>query len=93
MNKITRYSPPTTDDLERLKRELGMTGNQMADLAGLADGRQWRKYTGGAAPRELSAQMLFMLSARLTLPDEVLETVYAKMREVGADIEIGQGGE
>ncbi|MCO8160993.1 XRE family transcriptional regulator [Pseudomonas sp. 21LCFQ010] len=90
MNKITRYSPPSTDDLERLKRELGMTGNQMADLAGLADGRQWRKYTGGAAPRELSAQMLFMIAARLTLSDEMLESVYAKMRDVGAGIEIGQ---
>ncbi|MBD1589767.1 XRE family transcriptional regulator [Pseudomonas typographi] len=89
MKKITSYTPPSTNSLTSFKRELDMTGNQMADLAGLADGRQWRKYTGGATPRELSAQMLFMLAARLTLSDAELEAVYAKMREIGAEIELG----
>lgn len=92
MQRIKHYQPPTTEDLAQLKAQLkaaGMkaTGDEMADLAGLSDGRQWRKYTGGAQPRELSAQMLFFIAARLTLSDDQLQTVYAKMREIGATLD------
>lgn len=93
MQRIKHYQPPSTDDLAQLKAQLkaaGMkaTGDEMADLAGLSDGRQWRKYTGGAQPRELSAQMLFFIAARLTLPEDQLDTVYAKMREIGATLDL-----
>jgi transcriptional regulator with XRE-family HTH domain len=78
--------PPSTAELEALKHRLGKTGNDMAAIAGLSDGRQWRKYTGGAKPREVSAQMLFFIAARLTLPEEQLESIYAQMRDLGADL-------
>jgi transcriptional regulator with XRE-family HTH domain len=86
MKTIKHYAPPSTADLEALKTKLGKTGNDMADIAGLSDGRQWRKYTGGAKPREVSAQMLFFIAARLSLPEEQLESIYAQMRDMGADL-------
>ncbi|KVQ43239.1 hypothetical protein KDX08_30025 [Burkholderia cenocepacia] len=82
------YTPPTTADLQRLKAELGRTGEQMADLFGVAGGQQWRKYTGGAVPRELSPQILFFGAARLALTDEQLALVLNKMREIGAQIDL-----
>lgn len=60
----------------------------MAELFGLSDGRQWRKYTGGASPREMSAQMLFFAAARRTLDAESIERVIAAMREMGATIDL-----
>lgn len=86
MKTIKHYIPPSTADLEALKTRLNKTGNDMADIAGLSDGRQWRKYTGGAKPREVSAQMLFFIAARLTLSGEQLEALYQQMREMGADL-------
>ncbi|MBU66459.1 MAG: transcriptional regulator [Cupriavidus sp.] len=83
-----RYTPPTPADLQRLKSELGRTGEQMADLFGVAGGQQWRKYTGGAQPREMAPQMLFFGAARIALSDEELERVLARMREIGAEIDI-----
>jgi len=59
----------------------------MAELFGVAGGQQWRKYTGGAAPREMSPQMLFFGAARLVLSEDEVERVLAKMREIGAQIE------
>jgi hypothetical protein len=90
MKIIKHYAPPSTSDLEALKTRLNKTGNDMADIAGLSDGRQWRKYTGGAKPREVSAQMLFFIAARLTLPSEQLDELYEQMREMGADLELDE---
>nr|WP_310615830.1 helix-turn-helix transcriptional regulator [Pantoea cypripedii] len=86
MRLIKEYSPPTTDDLIRLKDELGYTGNQMADLAGVASNSQWRKYTGGETPREMSPHILFFLAAQLALPEDELNKVLKKMQEIGAEI-------
>ncbi|WP_017348369.1 hypothetical protein [Pantoea sp. A4] len=86
MRILKNYSAPTTDDLTRLKDELGYTGNQMADLAGLADSRQWRKYTGGDKPRSISAPMLFLLSAQLVLDESQIDAIFAKMRDIGAEL-------
>jgi transcriptional regulator with XRE-family HTH domain len=84
MRLINDYTPPSTDDLARLKEQLGYTGNQMADLAGVAGNSQWRKYTGGAEPRAMSPHILFFIAAQLTLSDEELQKVLEKMREIGA---------
>ncbi|MBO4121100.1 hypothetical protein J5T34_10225 [Cupriavidus gilardii] len=81
-----RYSPPKPEDLQRLKNELGLTGEQMAELFGVAGGQQWRKYTGRAQPREMAPQMLFFGAARLALSDAELECVLTKIREIGAEI-------
>lgn len=40
---MTDYSPPTTNYLGKLKEQLGMTGEQQAERASVADGQQWRK--------------------------------------------------
>ena len=89
---MIEYIPPSTTNLAALKDQLGYTGEQMAELASVAGGQQWRKYTGGAKPRELGLHMLFFMAARLTLSADQLEVVRQKMLEVGAEvspIEIG----
>lgn len=83
-----QYTPPTPEQLERLKQELNLSSAQMAELFGVQGGRQWRKYTGGETPRELSPHILFFAAARLTLTPGELELVLGKMRDVGARIEL-----
>lgn len=83
---MTEYTPPSTSDLAKLKDRLGLTGEQMAELAGVAGGQQWRKYTGGADPRNLGIHICFFMAARLALSSEELAKVTAKMREIGADV-------
>lgn len=84
MKTILNYEPPSTEDLARLKDELGHTGNRMADLFALGGSHQWRKYTGGQAPRAMSAQMLFYGCAQLELTPVQLERIMDRMRAVGA---------
>lgn len=83
-----RYTPPTPTDLQRLKSELDRTGEEMAELFGVAGGQQWRKYTGGAQPREMAPQMLFFGAARLVLTDDELQRVLDRMRDIGAQIDL-----
>lgn len=82
------YKPPTTRDLADLKAKMQSTGDQMAALFGLAGSHQWRKYTGGQKPRELSAHMAFFAAARLALTDKEIERVLEQMREIGAEISL-----
>lgn len=65
---------------------LGLTGAEMAELFGVSDGRQWRKYTGGE--REVSPQILFFAMARLVLDETQIEQILDRMREVGAQVEL-----
>ncbi|EOC7145417.1 helix-turn-helix domain-containing protein [Escherichia coli] len=89
MRLINDYVPPTPEDLNKLKDELGYTGTQMADLAGVASNSQWRKYTGGESPRAISPHILFFMAAQLTLNDVELDKILTKMQEVGAKVSIG----
>ncbi|MFP3652310.1 MULTISPECIES: XRE family transcriptional regulator [Burkholderia] len=82
-----KYTPPGTQDLATLKHQLNMTGKQMADLFWLAGDHQWRKYTGGQAPREMSPHMAFVAAAKLALTPDEFARVLAKMAEFGAGIE------
>ena len=86
MRLIDDYTPPTPDDLNRLKEQLGYTGTQMADLAGVASNSQWRKYTGGESPRAMSPHILFFMAAQLVLGHEELKAVLDKMQEIGAGV-------
>lgn len=86
MSLIKEYTPPSSADLSALKDELGLTGNAMADLAGVASNSQWRKYTGGESPRAMSQHILFYMAAQLTLSPEQLDLVLKKMAEIGAQI-------
>jgi hypothetical protein len=85
-----RYTPPSASDFQRLKDDLGKTGEQMAELFGVAGGQQWRKYTGGQQPREMSPQMLFFGAARHALTEDEIARVLDRMRAIGADIDINE---
>ncbi|MGF7191992.1 hypothetical protein JOE11_005065 [Robbsia andropogonis] len=84
-----KYSPPTPENLRALKERLDFTGEQMAQMFGLAGNNQWRKYTGGADPRPMSLPMLFLAMA---LPDRTatVDQVLDKCRAVGATIDLDQ---
>ncbi|ENK2736492.1 XRE family transcriptional regulator [Klebsiella variicola] len=86
MRLINEYTPPTPEDLENLKSELGYTGTQMADLAGVASNSQWRKYTGGSEPRAMSSHILFFIAAKLSLSTNELDRIVGKMKKIGAVI-------
>ncbi|MFM0495579.1 MULTISPECIES: XRE family transcriptional regulator [Paraburkholderia] len=88
-----RYRPPSTKDLADLKHHLNLTGKQMADLFWLAGDHQWRKYTGGQTPRELSPHMAFVAGAKLSLTEEEFARVLAKMAEFGAHVAEASDGE
>lgn len=81
------YAPPTPQDLRDLKARLQFTGEQMADLFGLAGNNQWRKYTSGDAPRPMSLPMLFLACALMDRSATVDE-VFEKVRSIGATVEI-----
>ncbi|NPZ19496.1 XRE family transcriptional regulator [Pseudomonas aeruginosa] len=87
MKRIDHYLPPTPAELAQLKDTLGLSSDQMAKLAGLAQGGQWRKYTGTSSPRTLGQHMHFYMAALLTLPEDQLARVFETMREQGASLE------
>jgi Pyruvate/2-oxoacid:ferredoxin oxidoreductase gamma subunit len=60
----------------------------MADLFGVSDDKQFRKYTGGKEPRKMSAQMFFFAMARLVLKQKDIEAVIERMRQEGATIDL-----
>jgi hypothetical protein len=89
------YEPPIPEDLERLKDELGKSSGEMAELFGLASGRQWRRYlsTDKSNKRDMGMHMLFFAMARLVLPPEDIERVLKRMRKVGASVDLSATGE
>lgn len=82
------YDPPSPQDLDRLKGELGLSASKMAALFGVSSGRQWRNYTGGEKPRDMNPHMLFFAAARLELDDATIERVLQRMRHIGATIDL-----
>lgn len=86
MQLINNYNAPYVDDLLKLKEQLGYTGTQMAELAGVAGSSQWRKYTSGS-PRAISSHILFYIAAQLALDDEELQRIIHKMKAIGSTFE------
>lgn len=86
MKRIDQYRPPEPADLLALKSELQATSAEMARLAGLTQGSQWRKYTGSADPRALGMHMHFYMAAILTLNDSDIERITATMQAHGAQV-------
>ena len=84
------YEPPRPEDLERLKNELGKSSGEMADLFGLASGKQWRRYLSANEnnKRDMGMHMLFFAMARLVLPPEDIERILDRMRKVGAKVDL-----
>lgn len=91
MKIIERYLPPTPAALAQLKDRIGATSQTMAELTGLSQGGQWRKYTGGTSPRAMGMHMHFYLAALLALDDDALAQVIATMRGQGAQLEVVDG--
>ena len=88
-----KYTPPTPQDLQRLKDDLGLSSVQMAELFGLSSGRHWRSYTGGTDIRSVSAPTLFFAAARLELDEQTIARVLERMRRLGAHIDLAPDGE
>jgi hypothetical protein len=92
MDTCMHYEPPSAEQIESLKKSLGMDGSQIADLFGVADRRAFRRYTSRSPidrnRREISAYMLFFAMARLELDAETIERIMNRMREVGAIIDL-----
>jgi hypothetical protein len=82
------YKPPSPQALQELKGALGFTGKQMAELAGLAGDQTWRKYTGGASPREMDLHTAFFMAARLVLTGSALRAVAEEMRRIGVEVDM-----
>ncbi|WP_061149265.1 hypothetical protein [Caballeronia arvi] len=87
---MTHYIPPSPEDMERLKQELGKSSTDMANLFGVSSGRQWRKYMAADANnrRDMGMHMLFFAMARMELDSETMERILNRMRAVGATIEL-----
>lgn len=86
MKRTDQYRPPTPADLLDLKSDLQATDAEMARLAGVTQGSQWRKYTGSAEPRALNMHMHFYLAAILTPDDADIERITTTMQEQGAQV-------
>jgi hypothetical protein len=84
------YEPPTLGDLRELKEQFGLTGAQMAQLFNVSNDKQWRKYTGGQAPRPIGIERAFWMAAHQVLDPEQLEAVRAYMASFGALWEIDE---
>ncbi|WP_313955673.1 XRE family transcriptional regulator [Paraburkholderia sp. BCC1884] len=67
-----------------------MSSTEMAELFGVSTGRQWRKYTSSTEQRDMGMHMLFFAIAQLELDPETMERVLARMRAIGATIEINK---
>jgi hypothetical protein len=80
------YLPPSPEDRQRLKTELGYSSGEMAELA-CVGAEHWRKYTGGSEPRRMAYANLFHLAAKLVLTADELERVRRRMREIGATLD------
>jgi hypothetical protein len=91
------YKPPSPADVERLKKELGFDGTQMAELFGVAGSRAFRRYTSLSSDpsnkRDVSAHMLFFAMAQLELSAATIARVLERMRQAGAEIDLDAAGE
>jgi hypothetical protein len=82
------YVPPPPEGLHAQKERLKKTGDQMADMYGLAGNNQWRKYTSGHTPRPMSLPMLFLAGALQNRTATVEEVFEWCRRETGAIIDL-----
>jgi hypothetical protein len=88
-----KFDAPSTKDLNDLKTRRKATGKQMADMFWLGGDHQWRKYTGGAQPREMSPQMAFLGAAQMALTEEEFNRVLRTMETFGARVHQEPDGE
>ncbi|MFX1675222.1 hypothetical protein PWR63_23730 [Paraburkholderia sp. A2WS-5] len=89
------YQPPLREELRRLRDELKYTNGQMADLFGVATGRQFHKYLSEEDKREMGFHVLMYGMLQLALlggPVSSVEQLYALARSLGARIDLDTAG-
>lgn len=86
------YEPIPREGLQRLKEELAYTNGQMADLFGLATGRQFHKYLSTEYQRVMGFHVLMygMLGVAFHRRIRVssVEVLFEIAREYGATIDL-----
>ena len=82
------FRPPTVAQMKLWKEKLNFSGTQMARILGLKSSRRWREYADENKPQGIPPASLFMGAAMVTLPEADIELVLAKMREIGATIDL-----
>lgn len=82
------YEPPSPRHLRELKTRLKLSGQQMADLFGLASSQQWHKYCLETNPRPMSLAMLFLAGATYLGARATVAQVFDWCRDVGAKIDM-----
>lgn len=91
------YQPPPREELRRLRDELDFTNGQMADLFGVATGRQFHKYLSEEDKREMGFHVLMYGMLRLALlrgvPVTQIEQLYGMAQSYGAVIDLESAGE
>ncbi len=91
-----RYQPPSRDELRRLKETLKYTNGQMAELFGVATGRQFHKYMSDEDKREMGFHVLMFGMLNLALsrgPVTGVEQLFEMARSLGAVIDPEPDGE
>jgi hypothetical protein len=89
-----QYQAPPRHELRLLKERLSFTNGQMAQMFGVATGRQFHKYLSDEDKREMGFHVLMFGMAQLQLlrgPIVDIEQLYALGRELGAIIEVEDG--
>ncbi|HEX7906875.1 MAG TPA: XRE family transcriptional regulator [Paraburkholderia sp.] len=82
------FRPPTVVQMKQWKERLQYSGTQMARILGLKTSRRWREYADENKQQGIPPANLFMGAAMVTLPEAEIELVLAKMREIGAVIDL-----
>lgn len=83
------YQPPPRVELRRLKEKLKYTNGQMAELFGIATGRQFHKYMSDEDKREMGFHVLMFGMLNLALargPVKDVEQLFEMARSLGAVI-------
>lgn len=90
------YQPLPREGLQRLKEELQYTNAQMAEMFGIATGRQFHKYLSEEDKREMGFHVLIYGMVRLALmrgPIKSTDQLYDLARAYGAVIDPEADGE
>lgn len=82
------YESPTAQQLKELQAKLDLKGHEMAALFGLKSARRWRECISEKDPQGLSPASAFFGAAKQVLTPKEIERVLAKMRELGATIDL-----
>jgi hypothetical protein len=85
------YQPPSSMALRQLKDQLGFTNGQMADLFGIATGRQFHKYLSEEDKREMGFHVLMFGAMQLALMNGPLTNIgqlFETARAIGATIDL-----